>query len=396
MRTGGGIKLGLAPTRELLEALGRPQDRIPHCVVIAGTNGKGSTAMLVAMALEQAGLRAGLYTSPHVMRYTERIQINRQEISPNQVVAGLARIRRAEGALSRPATFFEATTALALDHFAEQEVQVAVLEVGLGGRLDSTNVVDRTVAAITRVGLDHQHILGSTLEAITREKAGVMQAQRPVVVGEQRPEVAAVLHQRAREVGARLTEAAPWTSPHPLAAYQASNLAVAAAVLAELAAAKVPVRREHLLAALPHFAWRGRFAWRGENLVLDAAHNRDGVQVLLQALEGHPRGRRPRPVHVVFSALRDKEGPLLASLLRQRATQLYLAPLPLRRGHTAHTVGELDPLGVPCTSVPHALARAQAAAAQDGGLVVVAGSIFLVAEALGALGEGPRDPPIPF
>src|SRR5690606_21621547 len=168
VRSGGGIKLGLEPMRALLDALGAPDRRGPRFVVVAGTNGKGSTCAMIAEALRAAGHRVGLYTSPHLLRFSERIRVGDgggwQEISPEAAVAAYDRILAAEGRCPRPPTYFEAVTAMALDHFARAGVEVGVLEVGLGGRLDATNVVERVLSVITPVGLDHVEQLGARLE----------------------------------------------------------------------------------------------------------------------------------------------------------------------------------------------------------------------------------------
>jgi len=174
-----GIRLGLEATRALLAALGDPQLRFPS-VLVAGTNGKGSTAALLAAILQAAGLRAGLYTSPHLVRIEERIRIGERLITPGEFRRGLSRLREtidgllASGRLENPPTFFEVLTALAISHFARKKVDIAVLEVGMGGRFDATNAVTPLVSVITTIARDHQKYLGSTLGRIAYEKAGII------------------------------------------------------------------------------------------------------------------------------------------------------------------------------------------------------------------------------
>src|SRR5690554_4208976 len=191
------IKLGLERMRYLLEKLGNPHCQFP-VVHVAGTNGKGSTAMMLSAVLQKAGYKVGRYTSPHLSSYCERMVIDEKSILPERVAALVSRVKPVvEAADSRPeigaATEFEFGTLLAFSFFAEEQVAIAVIEVGMGGRLDATNVVDPLVCVITPVGLEHREYLGDTLEAIAREKAGIIKEKRPVVTGLQEPEALAVL-----------------------------------------------------------------------------------------------------------------------------------------------------------------------------------------------------------
>ncbi|MBV8901518.1 MAG: bifunctional folylpolyglutamate synthase/dihydrofolate synthase, partial [Verrucomicrobia bacterium] len=198
-----GVKLGLDNVRALLADLGHPEAGL-RCMHVAGTNGKGSVCAMAAAVARAAGVRTGLFTSPHLVRFNERIQVNGVPISDDEIVDGLSVIRSKVEA--HPATFFEITTALAFWYFQRRQVELAVLETGLGGRLDATNVVQRpAVAVITAIDLDHQAILGPTRTEIAREKAGIIKPGIPVVSGPQAPEVVAVLEKIARERQAPLS-----------------------------------------------------------------------------------------------------------------------------------------------------------------------------------------------
>ena len=195
------VRLGLHRTEELLERLGRPQDRL-RIVHVAGTNGKGSTCAFTAGILQAAGYKVGLFTSPYVLRFNERIQVNREDISDEDLLAVALEVREAAEQMDEQPTAFELITAVALLHFAQVGCTAVVLEVGLGGRLDSTNVVVPEVCAITSIALDHTHVLGDTIAKIAHEKAGIIKAGIPVVSYKQKPEAEAVIMRRAREVGA--------------------------------------------------------------------------------------------------------------------------------------------------------------------------------------------------
>ena len=295
------IKFGLDTTRALLAVLGDPQDRYPT-IHVAGTNGKGSVSTLIAAALQQAGHRVGLYTSPHLVSFRERIRVNDVPISEAAVAAWTERLRPtidAEGA-----TFFETTTAIAFAHFAAREVDIAVVEVGLGGRLDSTNVITPIVSVVTHIALDHQKYLGETVEAIAREKAGIAKAGVPFVIGESDPVLAEVLVTAA--AGARhvvVPAAEEWLGALGLVGpHQRRNAAVAEVVLSLL---PEPLRPSgHATAeAFARARVAGRFDRRGKWL-FDVAHNPDSMRALTATLA---ESAVPRPVHALVSILGDKD-----------------------------------------------------------------------------------------
>ncbi|MEO5799092.1 MAG: folylpolyglutamate synthase/dihydrofolate synthase family protein [Gemmatimonadales bacterium] len=307
------IKFGLDTTEALLAALGQPQQFYP-VIHIGGTNGKGSVCTLIASALEARGLRVGLYTSPHLVSFRERIRVDGVPISEMAVSAWTAKLKPLIE--SSNATFFEVTTAIALADFAAREVDIAVIEVGLGGRLDSTNVLTPVVSGVTHIALDHQKYLGDTLELIAAEKAGIAKPGVPFVIGEPDPVLADVLKSAGADVVRRREPAgkflpvvvpseARWNGPLGLKGpHQRRNAAIAAAVLAELPATLRP-SNEDTAAGFGSARLPGRLDRRGRWL-FDVAHNPDGMAALVSALEAAPP---EGPVHALVSILGDKAWP---------------------------------------------------------------------------------------
>ena len=274
----------------MLAAAGNPHEQFPT-IHVAGTNGKGSVATLIAAALREAGLRVGLYTSPHLISFRERIQVNGIPISETAVSAWTTYLTPAIEA--HQATFFEATTAMAFAHFAAREVDIAVIEVGLGGRLDSTNVITPLVSVITHIALDHQKYLGDTVEEIAREKAAIARAGVPLIIGEADPVLAEVMRSAARDArqprdgdpGATVVvpPGDAWSRPLGLVGpHQRRNAAVAAAVLSALPEPLRPSAKA-TAAAFAHASIPGRFDRRGKWL-FDVAHNPDSMRALVAYL----------------------------------------------------------------------------------------------------------------
>lgn len=382
-RAATGIKLGLENMRAALALLGDPQKRMRH-VVVAGTNGKGSTSTLIAEALRASGVRVGHYTSPHLLRFTERIRIAGGELSAERVAPYYERIAGIEPQLAQRLSFFEIATLMAFLAFAEDGVELAVLEVGLGGRLDAVNVVDKVLTVVTPIGLDHQLYLGNDLRQIAFEKAGIMQHGVPSVSAPLDYDAWEVLSEHARTIGSPLRVAPPLATSIP-GSYQRVNAGVAAVALDMLG-----VDRSHFDAACASFAWPGRYQWLGD-VLLDGAHNPHGVAALLEALEADDRARG-RAMHLVATVLADKPPGAIISPLAAHARSVVLTTVGSKR---TRSKAELAALGYPVAeTMLEALRDARARAAADGGFVLVAGSLFLVADALAELTSAPRDPPI--
>jgi dihydrofolate synthase / folylpolyglutamate synthase len=390
----------LETTRALLAALGDPHLRYPT-IHVGGTNGKGSVATLTAAALRQAGFRVGLYTSPHLRSFRERITVNGQQVSEEAVAGWVAHLRPLVERTD--ATFFETTTALAFADFAVRGVDLAVVEVGLGGRLDSTNVVAPLVSAVTHIALDHQRYLGETIEAIAREKAGIAKPCVPFVIGEADRTGAQLLLDAGREAVAAVTSAddyrptvlpaeARWDGPLALAgAHQRRNAAVAAAVLETLPSAIRPAAHQ-VAAAFAQTRLAARLDRRGRWL-FDVAHNPDGVAALTAALaELEP----PRPIHALVSILGDKDWPAMLVEL-DRAIDCGILTVAPSADTRRWDLGWLrqwlaDPARpAPCAEwhlvadFEEALGRAMRGA----GTIVVTGSFHTVGDVMAALGMEP-------
>ncbi len=391
------IKFGLATTRALLKSLGNPHEVMPS-VHVGGTNGKGSASTLVAAALEAAGWRVGLYTSPHLVSFRERIRVNGIPISEEAVAMWTGRLEPL--IMERQATFFEATTALAFADFAARGAEIAVIEVGLGGRLDSTNVVRPLVSGVTKIQRDHMKYLGDTLEKIAREKAGIAKPGAPFVIGERDPSLVDVLRREARRTVARLDPSAQadirvlppeyeWAGPLSLAGtHQRRNAAVAHGILMALPAPYRPVPAEieegFASAHVP-----GRLDRRGKWL-FDVAHNPDGIRALTAALQAP---RQPRPIHALVSILGDKEWAEMLVQLDRVIDRgfLTLAPTAAGRGWDVDWLHRWlrDPSRPPAqaawTLVPD-FNEALAVAEEGAGTVLVTGSFHTVGDVMSALG----------
>lgn len=391
------IKFGLGTTRALLATLGNPHDMVP-CIHIGDTNGKGSVSTLIAEALSAAGWRVGLYTSPHLVSFRERIRVDGAPISEAAVAMWTQRLMPVIE--DRQATFFEVTTAIAFADFAARGAEITVIEVGLGGRLDSTNVVRPLASAVTRIEMDHMKYLGDTLEDIAREKAGIAKPGAPFLIGESRPELVAILrHAAACAVRGHDREAVPdirvlpadaeWTGALRLeGAHQRRNAAVAECVLRALPDPYRPPS-EAIAQGFAEARIAGRLDRRGRWL-FDVAHNPDGVRALVRALrELDP----PRPLHALVSILGDKEWAEMLVLLDQVVDRgiLTRAPTAAGRGWNLEWLGRWlrDP-GRPPARASWALVpdfeEALEAVQREAGTVLVTGSFHTVGDVMRTLG----------
>jgi dihydrofolate synthase/folylpolyglutamate synthase len=401
-----GIKLGLDQIRALLGELGRPDHAFPS-LIIAGTNGKGSVTAMVERGLRAAGYRTGRYTSPHLLNIEERFAIDGQTISTAEFDALASRIQSASAALPSPPSFFEATTALALEAFRVARVDIAVLEVGLGGRLDATNAVDAVAVAITAIDYDHQAYLGDTIEAIAGEKAGVIKRNRLVVLGENSETVRGVIADVAIRQNARLvyapddvtTEVVMTGGLHiatietPRETYrdvhlrlrgrhQIANAVVATRLLEELAATgQFSVPSAAIRTALEDVEWPGRLEWRQwqeHDVLIDGAHNPAGAH----ALADYVREVFPGRVPVVVGAMRDKHIAGMIAALAPIASAFICTAAHSPRAATPDEIAatcRLVATDIPVESVLSPM-DAIALAAARGNPVVVAGSLYLAGE----------------
>jgi dihydrofolate synthase/folylpolyglutamate synthase len=393
-----GIKFGLHSIRALLARLGNP-DHAFRSIHIAGTNGKGSVTAMVDAVLRRAGHRCARYTSPHLVDLSERFVISGQPVAPDELRRAASDVQLAieaaiaDGMLSAKPTFFEATTAMAFDMFRRAGVEFAVIEVGLGGRLDSTNVIDPVVTAITSIDFDHQQYLGDTLAAIAGEKAGIIKPGVPVVVGDVVPEAFAVIERVARERGAELIRAAAGREYGPIrlglrGAHQIANARVAMRVIETLERMGTVIGDRAIIDGLTTVTWPGRLEHRrlpnGREIVLDAAHNPAGASALASYLQSLGE---PKPT-LVFGAMRDKDlDGMLTVLLPAFGRMIVTRPSNPRAAdpeELAARVRTLAPaLAVEIVPSP---AAALAAATTTSPLVVVAGSIFLLGDVMQEIG----------
>jgi dihydrofolate synthase/folylpolyglutamate synthase len=397
-----GMRPGLERIETLLEALGNPERR-STLVQVAGTNGKGSVAAMLAAILKADGRRVGLYTSPHLVSFRERIRVDGEAIAEDDVADGFDAIATLVARLD--ATMFEASTALALDHFAREAVDVAVLEVGLGGRLDATTVGTPAVTALARIDLDHQEVLGATLAAIAAEKAAIIRSGVAVSAA-QAPEAADVLVARAAAVGvpllmegrelgvrvrARDLDAQTLDATGPgwrleglrlplLGVYQPSNALVALA-----AARALGVRDAACREGLARARWPGRFEVlraRDRIVVLDGAHNPAGAAALAASLT---EWFGDTPLTLVFGALRDKDAPGMLAALAPRARRLIFTASSSPRAARPEALRDAAPAGAAvelADSAPEALALA--AREPRTPILCVAGSLSLLGDVLRA------------
>lgn len=416
-----GIKVGLENIGALAKALGHPE-RSYQSVIVAGTNGKGSVAAMVESGLRSAGHRTGLYTSPHLVDLAERFVVDGRPVDRAELAIAASALLETSAALTHRTggqvapTFFETTTALAFELFRRQRVEIAVLEVGLGGRFDATNIVTPAACAITSIALDHERFLGHTIDEIAFEKAGVIKPGVPVVVGSLPPAAMAVVERIAGErrapliiadeeveLDASMVDGETWmqvTTPRCGYArvrlalrgrHQVGNAVVATRLLEALNAAGVHVPPAAVETALRDTRWRGRLEWivvgPRRRLLLDAAHNPDGARTLAAYLgEVIPQG-----LPIVFGAMRDKDTAGMLAALAPHATRLITTRSAMARSQDpallAAQAGVCAPaLPVETTQdVRAAIERGFAA----GDRVCVAGSIFVLGEVMAQVSKAP-------
>ena len=419
-----GLRPGLETVQALLAGLGHPERRFP-AIHVTGSKGKGSTAVMAQSILSAHGLRTGLFTSPHLSTYRERVRIDGRLIPRSAVVDGVRRVeaasRNAEaaGSIDRAPTFFEVTTALALDWFAREEVDAAVVEVGIGGRLDATNVLDARVGVITTIELEHTDLLGPDLASIAREKSGIFHAGMTGVVGELPPEARAVVEATATQGGVPLWHAEkevrvegrtlsesgqtfsvrvpgrsfPDLFVPMLGRFQPGNAALAVAATVRFAEATgIALSGEKVAAGLAKVRWPGRLervAKRPE-LFYDVAHTPESALALAQSLAEISPLASPEDSVVLFGCLRGKEVGRILDALSPLARTLVVVPVRSDRGARPAEL-RLAALGrfpriVEAPSAAEGLALARAGTGPDGFTLVV-GSDYLVGELLRESGD---------
>jgi dihydrofolate synthase/folylpolyglutamate synthase len=418
-----GAKFGLENTLKLAALAGNPQKQL-RFIHVAGTNGKGSTCAMLESIYRAAGLRVGLFTSPHLVSFRERIQVNRQLVSETEVVRLVAELQpllKQFPAAHHP-TFFEVVTVMALKFFAGQKCDLVIWETGLGGRLDATNIVTPLASVITNIAFDHEQWLGDTLEKIAFEKAGIIKPGVPAVTAADEPEAMAVIEKIAREKRAPLNiiggdaalrrpdSAARCPYLSLLGEHQRINAALALAVI-EILQKQIPVTGENIRVGLADANWPGRLQLiqtpDGKKILLDGAHNVAGAKVLRVALTGCgssfslSAGTTERefqravqeataPVTLILGVLQDKDWRHICETLAPLAARIFTVPVSSERtantGDLAAACGEANPAAAisACASLAEALNKSA-----DDTFVVITGSLYLVGEALELLGHSP-------
>jgi dihydrofolate synthase / folylpolyglutamate synthase len=424
-------KFDLVHMRRLAEALGNPQRKL-QSVLIAGTNGKGSTAATLASIVQAAGYRTGLYTSPHLLRVNERIQINQEPISDAEFAVIYDRVERyarelvESGELPWHPSFFEMLTAMAFEYFASAGIELAVLEVGLGGRLDATNIVDPLISVITDIDFDHQNFLGNTLPEIAREKAGILRPKGTVVLLPQHPIVNETLGKEIMDRDARAVSAVkhmPSMTPvahdppshyaichnqftlsvmgkeikvdFPLPGrHQLRNLALAVTTAEELNKFGFHISAEDIEQGIHSTSWPARFqvippADGFPEVVLDVAHNPAGAWALRSALSTFYEGRS---LTFIFGAMRDKAITEIADIIFPLADRVIATHAENPRAASSQQIAEMGAHAqteiLQAKNVQEALERACTLAGPRG-VIVITGSIYIVGEALGILARKP-------
>lgn len=401
-------KKDLDRTIALCEALGNPQNSY-KTVHVGGTNGKGSSSHMLASILAVAGYKTGLYTSPHLVDFRERIRVNGQQIDA-QFVVDYVNSQRHLIEEVQP-SFFEATVAMAFDYFAVQQVDIAVIEVGLGGRLDSTNIIEPEVSLITNIGMDHMNLLGDTIEAIAKEKAGIIKQNTPVVISETNPNTAAVFMEKARVNNAPIIFADQHFSARRLSkgnnvqhiavtssageqtyhldltgSYQLKNIIGVLGTVAELRKLGYSITDQHLQLGLSNVQQYTGFQGRWQTLsadplmICDTGHNEDGIKEVIKNLSEV----NFKQLHVVIGAMKDKDLDHMLPYLPKHAIYYFSNPaMPRAMGadELAEKAASYGLHGKACGTVIEALNEAKAAY-NKGDLIFIGGSNFVVAEVL--------------
>ena len=379
------FKKDLSNTLKLAEHLNNPENKFKS-VHVAGTNGKGSTSHILASVLQEAGYKVGLYTSPHLKDFRERIKINEQEVSKHFVIGFIKRNK--DFFEANKLSFFEMTVGMAFDYFAKQNVDIAVVEVGLGGRLDSTNIVTPEVSIITNIGLDHTQFLGDTLEAIAFEKGGIIKPNIPVVIGETQKETAPVFKSLAKSCDSEILFADQLVSEvyksDLIGSYQSKNIKTVVQTVKQLQGKGFKISKKNikqgLLKVVKNTGLLGRWQILKERpkVVCDTGHNREGLIYVMQQLSNETF----ESLHIVFGVVNDKDLRYILDLLPKKATYYFCKPN-IPRGLDAEelqqTFSSYKLKGRAYKSVNEAYNSALNNARKDD-FIYVGGSTFVVAE----------------
>ncbi len=384
-----GIKLGLDGPRHLLKhSLAYPAHGV-RVIHVAGTNGKGSTCAMIDRIARSCGQRCGLFTSPHLVDFRERIRVSGEEIPEEECAALLTELRGLCEEMEAHPTFFEITLVLAMRWFRQCECELIILETGMGGRLDATTAVPADVCLLTPIGMDHQQYLGDTLEAIAMEKAGILVPGKPVISSPQAPSVMRLLEREANEHRCPLEFITAPLLGYPLALageHQKWNAALALAALHQLG---IPLSSDSVAHGLRTVSWPGRFEEIQPGVTLDGAHNPSSASVLAATWQAtHPAQKAA----LIFSAVEGKDIAGILEILAPLAAKIFLCPVDTPRAVSSAELAK----HLPASSPPHqgfdSFQEAYVAASAHGAPVLIAGSLFLVGEARAYLTAGKFQP----
>ena len=378
------FKKDLTNIRSLCSVLGNPQNHFPS-IHVGGTNGKGSTSHMLSSILQEAGYKVGLYTSPHLKNFTERIRINGEEISQNFVTEFITNNKAF--LQQQRLSFFEMTVGLAFDYFAIQNVDIAIIEVGLGGRLDSTNIIRPIVSVITNIGYDHMQFLGETLAEIASEKAEIIKENTPVVIGERQVEVASIFIDKSFEMNASISFASDEEYSHTtdlLGSYQKNNMKTAVRVIEVLEGFEIPekILRRGLKNIVKNTNFKGRWQVLQEKpmVICDTAHNKEGLEYVMDQLAS----QEFNALHVVLGVVNDKKLEHLLPLFPDIARYYFCKPnIPrgLDQFELCSKAMYFNLRGNAYGSVTEAYSAAISKAQKKDG-IFIGGSTFVVAEVL--------------
>jgi dihydrofolate synthase/folylpolyglutamate synthase len=392
-----GIKPGLAPMIKLAGILGIPTESAPVSqagdgrngpayIHVAGTNGKGSTCAFIASICREAGFRTGLYTSPHLISFQERIQLNGNYIPEDDVLEGVLRIRASIKDWDPHPTFFEITTALALAWFKRRDADIVVLETGMGGRLDATNIVTPIVSVITPIAFDHEKYLGDTLETIAGEKAGIIKKSRAVVSSLQHPAAKAALNSKAREMGTSILWAdSPYNGPVGIPG-KIQHWNAALATLA-IQASTLPISTQTMQEGLSKTQWPGRFQQVSKDLILDGAHNPDAAKVLVENWRNCFGNEKAA---LIFGCMADKNIAEILKVLEPIVESIHLTTIQSPRAVSVEQLQAICGSLLPAIPTDRHTSLKGALEAPTQKRRLVTGSLFLVGDALALINKMPR------
>jgi dihydrofolate synthase/folylpolyglutamate synthase len=382
-----GIKLGLEQPRRLIrETLSFPKPGV-KVIHVAGTNGKGSTCAIIDALSRACGTRTGLFTSPHLIDFRERIQVNGSNIPEKTTASYLTSIKKHVSAWDHHPTFFELTLAVAMRHFREQNCELIILETGMGGRLDATTAVPADLAVITPIALDHSQWLGETLHEVASEKAGIIVAGKPVISSQQEPDAHSTIEQQANELLSPvefITEPLTGYGMNLRGPHQQANAALALAALHQIG---LPLNSDIVRQALCTVNWPGRFEHiTNTPFILDGAHNPHAAKALVTTWKQEFPTQKAT---LIFGAAEDKDTDKVLAILAPIAQHIHLTPIDSPRSLTHKELAAALPAGAPPHTQHHHLREALAASKTSANPVLITGSLFLIGQTKALLSDTP-------